>query len=56
MTLRQRVIAHVDAEIAKSGALDATKTAEDLKTLNRIRRMMIENEMMAAKLGPMPKP
>lgn len=56
MTLRQRVIAEVDAELAQSGALDAAKDAEDLKTLNRYRRMLIENEMMAAKLGPMTKP
>lgn len=56
MTLQERITAKVDAELAQSGALDATKTAEDLKTLNRYRRMLIENEMMAAKLGPMPKP
>lgn len=55
MTLRQRVIAHVDAEIAKSGFQDAVETPEDQKTLDRYRRMMIENVEATAKLGPMPK-
>ncbi len=48
-------IAKVDAELVQIGALDVVKDAEDLAALNRIRRLLIENEMMTAKLGPMPK-
>lgn len=55
MTLQERITAEVDAELAQIGALDTVKDAEDLAALNRIRRLLIENGMTEAKLGPMPK-
>lgn len=54
MTPQERITAEVDAELVQIGALDAVKDAEDLAALNRIRRLLIENGMMAAKLGPTP--
>lgn len=55
-TARERIVAHVDAEIAKSGLQDVVTTPEDQKAADRYRRMMIANIEATAKLGPMPKP
>lgn len=56
MTLRQRIIVQVDAELAKNGVLDAAGTPEDLAVINRYRRILIENVEATVKLGPVPKP
>lgn len=56
MTPRQRIIAQVDAEIAKSGMLDAVKTPEDQKSFETYRQTLIESQLMIAKLEAMPKP
>ncbi len=56
MTIHRRIVAHVDAQLAQIGALDATKMVKESKTLNRIRRILIEGRMEIAKLGSMPKP
>ena len=56
MTARQRIILQVDAEIAKSGMLDAVKSPDDKKALKRYRQTMISIAEMMAKLVRIPKP
>ncbi|MDB5659552.1 MAG: hypothetical protein JWS10_2167 [Cypionkella sp.] len=54
-TLRQTIAVQLDAELAKSGLLDAVKTPDDKKVFDRHRRTLIDNAMMTVKLGPMPR-